>query len=202
MTPSRKPRTCGEKARRGTPKDIEPGSPPRMRRKANHIHGGVGLNGITPAYAGKRKRRERPRWVASDHPRMCGEKTLKSSGKLLSRGSPPRMRGKDDLTLRSIKRERITPAYAGKRPLSLFVLSRCEDHPRMCGEKNGRPAIVVNGQGSPPHVRGKDCSKVMQELLLGITPACAGKSTKSRNAIPLNWDHPRMCGEKFRSRSI
>ena len=45
-------------------------------------------------------------------------------------------------------------------------------------------------------MRGKEQDQRHRRLHPGITPACAGKSTKSRNAIRSRWDHPRMCGEK------
>lgn len=45
-------------------------------------------------------------------------------------------------------------------------------------------------------MRGKAHFK--QALLehLGITPACAGKSTVVAVVVEDNKDHPRMCGEK------
>ena len=46
-------------------------------------------------------------------------------------------------------------------------------------------------------MRGKEQDQRHRRLHPGITPACAGKSTKSRNAIRSRWDHPRMCGEKL-----
>ena len=50
--------------------------------------------GITPAYAGKRKRSRLDRLPEQDHPRLCGEKLTSPMKKLEPR--------------------RITPAYAGK----------------------------------------------------------------------------------------
>ncbi len=46
-------------------------------------------------------------------------------------------------------------------------------------------------------MRGKAHFK--QALLehLGITPACAGKSTVVAVVVEDNKDHPRMCGEKM-----
>ena len=32
--------------------------------------------------------------------------------------------------------------------------------------------------------------------MIWITPACAGKSCRQSNDIPMFWDHPRVCGEK------
>ena len=66
----------------------------------------------------------------------------------------------------------------------------------MCGEKtqNLRATLII--LGSPPHVRGKVLNFGIVFTLQGITPACAGKSTRAKNSINANLDHPRMCGEK------
>ena len=45
------------------------------------------------------------------------------------------MRGKEALDSDHPTRHRITPAYAGKRPVVAAVLNRVRDHPRLCGEK-------------------------------------------------------------------
>ena len=46
----------------------------------------------------------------------------------------------------------------------------------MCGEKSDVFRVRVAGEGSPPHVRGKDAVVAEQFVAVG--------------------DHPRMCGEK------
>ena len=50
-------------------------------------------------------------------------------------GSPPPMRGKDDLVSGVAAGTRITPAYAGKSHSSGFRYAGIWDHPRLCGEK-------------------------------------------------------------------
>ena len=50
--------------------------------------------------------------------------------------------------------------------------------------------------GSPPHMRGKVYELTDEGLVLGITPAHAGKSNAVRSAEELGRDHPRTCGEK------
>ena len=69
---------------------------------------------ITPAYAGKS-------WLSAlgvsdygDHPRLCGEKLMRSSSMCFSSGSPPPMRGKVNRSSKKPIPPRITPAYAGK----------------------------------------------------------------------------------------
>ena len=68
--------------------------------------------------------------------------------------------------------------------------------PRVCGEKSSGSVCMPGHAGSPPRMRGKGYDVVSRLCRVRITPACAGKSTKSRNAIRSRWDHPRMCGEK------
>ena len=49
----------------------------------------------------------------------------------------------------------ITPAYAGKRLLTICDGNDIEDHPRLCGEKRGTGSLERNHEGSPPPMRGK-----------------------------------------------
>ena len=49
---------------------------------------------------------------------------------------------------------------------------------------------------SPPRVRGKAKNRCRSCPLTRITPACAGKSHKQRQAQRPRRDHPRVCGEK------
>ena len=72
------------------------------------------IDGITPAYAGKRPRKKRIRNRIRDHPRLCGEKLSRRRMSLSGRGSPPPMRGKVHQHRYRTARSRITPAYAGK----------------------------------------------------------------------------------------
>ena len=45
------------------------------------------------------------------------------------------MRGKENFKVKKVQHIRITPAYAGKRKLSVLGDQCCQDHPRLCGEK-------------------------------------------------------------------
>ena len=70
--------------------------------------------GITPAYAGKTLRSLSMQSTFMDHPRVCGENRPTSRHLTVSRGSPPRMRGKPVHSTEIHEHYRITPAYAGK----------------------------------------------------------------------------------------
>ena len=131
---------------------------------------------ITPAYAGKRRRRLRRHCESEDHPRLCGEKITQSPTQNTHIGSPPPMRGKAYMPLWMPPLSRITPAYAGKRPRLLSEIICWKDHPRLCGEKAAFRFSVEICLGSPPPMRGKGCRSY---------------------CIPCTYrDHPRLCGEK------
>ena len=86
------------------------------------------------------------------------------------------MRGKEELFHQFLRYDRITPAYAGKRPHGGFFCKSLEDHPRLCGEKQNDKNAKANTTGSPPPMRGKASFYFPEVESFGITPAYAGKS--------------------------
>ena len=110
-----------------------------------------------------------------DHPRGCGENYIGYCHTYNCTGSPPRMRGKQHLTLSEECCIRITPAGAGKT----LSKERCNDyrfdHPRRCGENLHIPAATVKEKGSPPQVRGKRAQTPPGKSSLGSPPQVRGK---------------------------
>ena len=88
------PRGCGENAIGKIIMDSPNGSPPRMRGKRSYKTVKTEKGGITPADAGKTKRKKELNCPMQDHPRGCGENCTLCSGFNSWFGSPPRMRGK------------------------------------------------------------------------------------------------------------
>ena len=74
------------------------------------------------------------------------------------------MRGKVLKLQNALKKFRITPAYAGKRPRTLLAGSSSRDH--------------------PPRMRGKAGRALEGACIPGITPAYAGKSMMLHHSIP------------------
>ena len=190
------PRVCGEKAYSLVINGSEWGSPPRMRGKGTKRCSSRRGGRITPAYAGKSKRIAPSSVLFGDHPRVCGEKPRPRLWRVPAKGSPPRMRGKEVITMTTRQETRITPAYAGKSTLAGLLHITLRDHPRVCGEKLQIRCPADLHPGSPPRMRGKVFGLVSSIPGLGITPAYAGKSTPMSHCIFSFWDHPRVCGEK------
>ena len=128
---------------------------------------------------------------------MGGEKLLPSDTLFLELGSPPRGRGKEVKSLLHFNRVGITPALAGKRLTRPAMTGTPRDYPRVGGEKSLFSGISAASTGSPPHGRGKANWHCVRRPALRITPAHAGKRTRSWRAYGCPWDHPRVGGEKF-----
>ena len=130
-----------------------------------------------------------------DHPRACGENGKSFFKALLEGGSPPRVRGKLRHEWRILVRRGITPACAGKTLSSPSLMRGAKDHPRVCGENRLSLRGKHTKAGSPPRVRGKHHVIDFAKVIIGITPACAGK-TSARTMLRTSCrDHPRVCGE-------
>ena len=128
---------------------------------------------------------------------MCGEKVTSKVSPGKTSGSPPRVRGKASRTWKNSTSQRITPACAGKSFQLFVIYNICGDHPRVCGEKLSWAMPTSSRVGSPPRVRGKDNPSFDVKTSVGITPACAGKSSPRGLPRSCRWDHPRVCGEKI-----
>ena len=153
------PCVCGEKFISGIWLKCLSGSPPRMRGKVLQLVIGHAVEGITPAYAGKRHGWAKAKTTKRDHPRVCGEKTSTFCGLWFSGGSPPRMRGKGNPSRKACVRKGITPAYAGKRWTTMVSGSYSRDHPRTCGEKHLLRLLLLSSSRITPAHAGKSGRK-------------------------------------------
>ena len=109
------------------------------------------------------------------------------------------MRGEGQGRDRKIIYHRITPACAGRSKGDADEGRQKPDHPRVCGEKDLVDSDGNLPEGSPPRVRGEAYMCISVETRPRITPACAGRSYVAISIHRLSEDHPRVCGEKYRS---
>ena len=152
------------------------GSPPHTRGKLQGNFLLSSASRITPAYAGKTFTLVMPCSLRKDHPRIRGDNFIYSISHYPSQGSPPHTRGKPVKGVRVLRACRITPAYAGKTPNQKSQYPFSEDHPRIRGENSPLPVTQFKRVGSPPHTRGKLFIAIFVAVVLGITPAYAGKT--------------------------
>ena len=152
------PRVCGEKVTGKFLWTMGKGSPPRVRGEVRSAAFPPLPTGITPACAGRRKADSERQGESEDHPRVCGEKPIRTRICPARTGSPPRVRGEGTLDKVRPGGVRITPACAGRSCQNPQGDRKPKDHPRVCGEKHlGHPR--------------KDGDQ-------RITPACAGRRLK------------------------
>ena len=118
-----------------------------------------------------------------------------------STGSPPRGRGKANVSPDNKPISRITPAWAGKSHEIAPVQLLTGDHPRVGGEKFRQRPLETRRLGSPPRGRGKGGDTLTADCILRITPAWAGKSAWFQIDVIDKEDHPRVGGEKHVSTS-
>ena len=85
-----------------------------MRGKPEALGDNIKSMRITPACAGKTVKSNFFQLFAEDHPRVCGENVSALRGRLVMKGSPPRVRGKPIDNRCGTGKRRITPACAGK----------------------------------------------------------------------------------------
>ena len=162
----------------------------------------LSLSGSPPPMRGKDCKAWFSAKLSQDHPRLCGEKHQTPADQSARQGSPPPMRGKVLIPTGMKLRIRITPAYAGKSP-AWFPLSGSDwDHPRLCGEKQMPMCGCSAAIGSPPPMRGKVLIPTGMKLRIRITPAYAGKSPAWFPLSGSDWDHPRLCGEKYQNPEV
>ena len=193
---------CGEHADYSPVKGDVAGSSPHVRGALDIERGGQCFDGIIPACAGSTGNTHTSTQQDRDHPRMCGEHSLRPPPLYPTWGSSPHVRGAPRRFMNLSLFAGIIPACAGSTLSASETSTYAWDHPRMCGEHQSSPRLEQAQPGSSPHVRGALHALFRRMRYQGIIPACAG-STRSGRCSNSQWrDHPRMCGEHFLIREM
>ena len=171
------------------------GSPPLARGIHRSVHIPVLLSGITPACAGNTIEEMRRERLWRDHPRLRGEYSVPGILMHWKQGSPPLARGILCITFCLADGAGITPACAGNT-LTLPAGRNCpRDHPRLRGEYPTAVYYTPSMRGSPPLARGIRKLDMLDDFVIGITPACAGNTIGVIADRDACGDHPRLRGE-------
>ena len=151
--------------------------------------------GLIPACAGKTSSFVALMGKTWAHPRVCGENPAGSVRKPSSAGSSPRVRGKPLWQIPTPNPARLIPACAGKTRLRAWTSRDGTAHPRVCGENFPERLSLAVVRGSSPRVRGKPSGVGVGVGLVGLIPACAGKTAAVSCSGCKRRAHPRVCGE-------
>ena len=189
------PRVCGENSPAHRLPWLQRGSSPRVRGKHSLRDEMSRQGGLIPACAGKTRQRLWCGPASPAHPRVCGENMRSCVLRLRASGSSPRVRGKHEISRKSILVCGLIPACAGKTPRRLRIDVWRGAHPRVCGENHRSTPIQSAGAGSSPRVRGKRSSWRKYARDFGLIPACAGKTSHGSSPAKKERAHPRVCGE-------
>ena len=127
---------------------------------------------------------------------MRGEQLTINADENGNTGSPPLARGTVVLSAALYRRRRITPACAGNRRRCANAAAAGQDHPRLRGEQYRIRPELRSVEGSPPLARGTVVAVCIARPAAGITPACAGNSTRRMTKTRIYRDHPRLRGEQ------
>ena len=123
---------------------------------------------------------------------MCGEKFPFCLSACQNMGSPPHVRGEVSVNHKQGVHVGITPACAGRSISDHSCKLTYQDHPRMCGEKAPLVMYAMCSKGSPPHVRGEVSVNHQQNILVRITPACAGRRLKKSHYYGISFLYPAV----------
>ena len=172
------PRMCGEHPCCCRCRQTGRGSSPHVRGARDALEAAGLESGIIPACAGSTPEPSGLPWPTRDHPRMCGEHSMRSSPATSFMGSSPHVRGaRLRGALRALQRG-IIPACAGSTPCCFPWWQNRWDHPRMCGEHWYWVVALLPVWGSSPHVRGAPDRRDACQQRAGIIPACAGSTSQ------------------------
>ena len=132
--PGAHPRACGENSIEDARCMSGSGSSPRVRGKLRARRHPQRRAGLIPARAGKTSTSAAALVCSAAHPRACGENCSKITTDVETRGSSPRVRGKQAQVHAGHQRLRLIPARAGKTSSQPPVQRTPPAHPRACGE--------------------------------------------------------------------
>ena len=189
------PRVCGEDPDPRIQEKCLAGTPPRVRGRLSFSRFLCAYPRNTPACAGKTRTSARRSPVRQEHPRVCGEDHLLQTHSSYVLGTPPRVRGRPPLRVKSGSIFGNTPACAGKTLIKLIKINFTREHPRVCGEDPSMRLQKSYTAGTPPRVRGRLSFSRFLCAYPRNTPACAGKTTYSCTPNSCLREHPRVCGE-------
>ena len=173
--------------------------PPRVRGALVERVARVEEVRLTPACAGSTRIASQNERQSSTYPRVCGEHSYTSTNWHNVDDLPPRVRGARLRDAVLMADDRLTPACAGSTSGQRHGTGNVTTYPRVCGEHHTAVLAVTSGHDLPPRVRGARRINKRWRNAAGLTPACAGSTSRRRRGAARAPTYPRVCGEHPRS---
>ena len=204
-TPSPRPRStgdhlrvCGADGRRVMTGDVVAGSPPRVRSRLGVRISRDGHHGITSACAEQTDSTASSDGADWDHLRVCGADTPALTSAITRPGSPPRVRSRLQPDVRQRMGRGITSACAEQTAGGGHRGRPERDHLRVCGADIWLSSPLTRATGSPPRVRSRLRVTDCDDVIPGITSACAEQTPVISSVWCPRRDHLRVCGADAR----
>ena len=176
--------------------------------------------GITSACAEQTAANTSPHSSTTDHLRVCGADPGIVPVVPAYRGLPPRVRSRRVRGRHPEHAVGITSACAEQTKPNHQPTAANEDYLRVCGADHrfrlqprhpwdylrvcGADLVqtldTLVGAGLPPRVRSRLIERKKNEIVRGITSACAEQTYTSRGQLALRGDYLRVCGADYPSR--
>ena len=188
------PRVCGGTHGVCFTRALRKGLSPRVR--GNHLqrrHIPVEC-GTIPACAGEPTSRRKSSTRPWDYPRVCGGTVSWTLRTCANQGLSPRVRGNRRCGCNGLVGHGTIPACAGEPYTDRDGNKKSRDYPRVCGGTFLKHRGSALNLGLSPRVRGNLHQIVHDHHAIGTIPACAGEPKRTRNALALIADYPRVCG--------
>ncbi|CQD13083.1 hypothetical protein U2A4042520091 [Corynebacterium striatum] len=167
--------------------------------------------GLIPAYAGRTLPQNVTSMKHGAHPRLRGADSGVPHRWSSSGGSSPLTRGGPRGRSTAPKRLGLIPAYAGRTPIGTFVgvssrahPGRTEElagiidpdgaHPRLRGADDLKAERAKVAEGSSPLTRGGLAAWDEGNIIGGLIPAYAGRTSLNPAVTPVAVAHPRLRG--------
>ena len=167
------PRSRRENALHSDPAAARRDSSPLTRRKPRGCVGRLVTDGLIPTHAGKTNARTRSSLVH----RSCGENAVRIASRWPVWGSSPLTQGKHQHHHRRARRRRLIPTHTGKTTRLSGRLCRPGAHPRSCRENSPMGSSWRYTSGSSPITRGNLRVVRAGQVVDGLIPAHAGKTS-------------------------
>ena len=171
-------------------------TPPLARGSVGVMDEQQRMDGNTPACAGIGPASRLPGRRNRKHPRLRGDRSLRSTACPSGPETPPLARGSAWRARVALARARNTPACAGIGLGAIRGLFYGRKHPRLRGDRHALSIRVNRNPETPPLARGSATRTQGPFRVCGNTPACAGIGACLSRAASRSRKHPRLRGDR------